>query len=301
MNFKKESEKEKLTPKDALLNLTRILPVTHANTLINKICPFFIYKEDMKYIYKNFPIKFNINTSDPLGPFIESEYNKDENSYRSPWSNTYFPSKESTKILPKELRFLEEKINTIIKLYLKIYYNPENTISSAYINFSDISHGFNCCVLIESKIKNSEILDENSFLDSTNIINVKFVRERNREEYKVLYTTNTTFLFKLKMKNSEFEFNGTENCENKKNAYISDYFQAKTHLENIGKSIEENEGKLRLKLDKIYLEKNNYICKEIRSSDEETKNKVNNLKNIFSEFERDAARRMRAENRKFND
>ena len=103
------------------------------------------------------------------------------------------------------------------------------------------------------------------------------------------------------MKNSEFEFNGTENCENKKNAYISDYFQVKTHLENIGKSIEENEGKLRLKLDKIYLEKNNYICKEIRSNDDETKNKVNNLKNIFSEFERDAARRMRAENRKFND
>ena len=27
---------------------------------------FFIYKEEMTDIYKNFPLKFSINTSDPL-------------------------------------------------------------------------------------------------------------------------------------------------------------------------------------------------------------------------------------------
>ena len=70
----------------------------------------------MTDIYKNFPLKFSINTSDPLGPFIESEYNKDENSFRSPWSNTYYPKKESNKLLPKELRLLEEKIKMIIRI-----------------------------------------------------------------------------------------------------------------------------------------------------------------------------------------
>ena len=51
---------------------------------------------------------------------------------------------------------------------------------------------------------------------------------------------------------SECEFNGTENCDCNKSTYIKDYFENKTHLEFIGKSIEENEGKLRLKLDNVF-------------------------------------------------
>ena len=132
----KQKEETKIDEKGALINLTKILPVTEADTLIQKICPFFIDKIYMRNIYRNFPLNFKINNSDPLGPFIESEFNKDENSFRSPWSNTYFPAKESGKRLPKELRALEEKINSIIKLYLKMYYSPD-AISSAYITFTD--------------------------------------------------------------------------------------------------------------------------------------------------------------------
>ena len=307
MSYKHKEEKEKLDPKTAILNLTKILSVTEADILINQISPFFIYREERKNISKNFPSKFSINTSDPLGPFIESEYNRDEDSYRSPWSNTYFPKKESNKHLPKELRSLEEKINKLIKLYLKMYYSPDS-ISSAYINFIDesISNGFTCCVMIESKINDSPVIDQSSFLESTNIINVKFLREKsedpNKEKIKVVYKTNTAFLFKLKMKNEECEFNGTECCDCNKTSYIKVYFEEKTHLEYIGKTIEENEEKLRLKLDKIYLEKNNFICNEIRTKDVENKNRVNTLKNIFTEFEKYAAsRKMKAEARKYQE
>ena len=70
-------------------------------------------------------------------------------------------------------------------------------------------------------------------------------------------------------------------------------------MEFIGKSIEENEEKLRFKLDKIYLGKNNFICNEIRNNDDENKNRVNNLKNICTEFEKYAAsRKMKAEAKK---
>ena len=201
MSFKLQDDSQPIDAKNALLNLTKILPVTEAHTLITKICPFFVYKEEMRNINKNFPIKYNINNSDPLGPFIESEYNKDENSYRSPWSNTYFPQKDSNKLLTKELRALEEKINMLIKLYLKIYYSPD-AISSAYISFTDesISSGFNCCVIISSKINNSQNLDPISFLESTNIINVKFMKERskgqNKELIKAIYKINTIFYIK---------------------------------------------------------------------------------------------------------
>ena len=134
----KSKHEEILDPKKAILNLTKILPVSQASILNLKICPFFVLKEEMKDIYRNFPLPFSINNSDPLGPFIQSEYNKDGDSYRSPWSNTYFPPKESDKLLPKELRELEQKINQLIKVYLKVYYS-EDAISSAYIMFQDES------------------------------------------------------------------------------------------------------------------------------------------------------------------
>ena len=299
----KQKEETKIDEKGALINLTKILPVTEADTLIQKICPFFIDKIYMRNIYRNFPLNFKINNSDPLGPFIESEFNKDENSFRSPWSNTYFPAKESGKRLPKELRALEEKINSIIKLYLKMYYSPD-AISSAYITFTDesISNGFNCNILIQSKFNNSKVLDPSSFLETTNIISVKFMKARdkdsNKEKIKVIYNTNTILLFKIKMKDSDCEFNGTESCNCNKPTYIKDYFETKTHLEYIGKSVEENEGKLRSKLDKISLGKNNFICKEIRNNDEGNKNRIINLKNICTEFEKYAERKMRAEGKK---
>jgi len=304
MSFKPKEEEKKLEKKDVLLNLTKILPVTEANNVIHKICPFFITKDEMRNIYRNFPLHYKINYSDSLGPFIESEFNKDGTSYRSPWSNKYFPAKENGKHLPKELRALEEKINMIIKLYLKMYYSSD-AISSAYITFTDasISNGFNCNILIQGKIDNSNVLDKSSFLETTNIISVKFMRgrdkETNRETLKVIYNTNTILLFKIKMKDSECEFNGTESCSCNKPTFIKDYFETKTHLEYIGKSIEENEGKLRAKLDTIYLKKNNYICKEIRNNDEGNKNRINNLKNICTEFEKYAEeRRKKAEGKK---
>ena len=296
----KSRHEEILDPKKAILNLTKILPVSQASTLNLKICPFFVLKEEMKDIYRNFPLPFSINNSDPLGPFIESEFNKDRDSYRSPWSNTYFPPKESDKLLPKELRELEQKINQLIKVYLKVYYS-EDAISSAYIMFQDesISNGFLCCVFIKSSVKNSDNLSDDSFLESTNIISVKFMRERtdtpNKEKIKVIYKANTMFLFKLGFKNLEnFEYNGTKFCECTNSTYINNYFDYEKHLKYIGKSIEENEGNLRLKLDKIYLEKNNYICKEIRieeGQDGETNSQINNLKKVCTEFEKFAKKK----------
>ena len=120
----------------------------------------------------------------------------------------------------------------------------------------------------------------------------------NKKKIKVIYKTNTIFLFKLELNSLEnAAYNGTKFCDCMKTTYITNYFDYENHLKYIGKSIEENEGNLRLKLDKIYLEKINYICKEIRmedGQDGQKNNQIKNLKNICSEFEK-YARRMKAE------
>jgi capping protein beta len=305
MSLKYRNEETIDDPKKAILNLTKILPVTESSILNTEICPFFLLSIEKKDIQKSFPLPFNINNSDTLGPFIESEYNKDGDSYRSPWSNKFFPPKESDKLLPNELRELEERLNKIIKLYIKLYYS-EDAISSAYVSFQDesISNGFTCCVFIKSKIVNSEYLKHTSFLESSNIISIKFIRERsndpNKERNKIIYRTNTLFSFKLDLKElANCTYNGTLNTFSTKTTYTNNYLDYDKHLKYIGNSIEENERTLRLKIDQVYLEKNNYICKEIRTDEGqngETNSKINNLKNIFTEFEKFATqRKMKAE------
>ena len=71
------------------------------------------------------PTPISINNSDSLGKFINSEFNHDDESYRSPWSNQYFPIKESKKRLVNEFRELELKLNKIIKMYSKLNYGED--------------------------------------------------------------------------------------------------------------------------------------------------------------------------------
>lgn len=53
-----------------------------------------------------------VETSDPNGPFLKTEFNRDGDSYRSPLSNKYFP--ESEGYLPQgELRRIEEIGNVL--------------------------------------------------------------------------------------------------------------------------------------------------------------------------------------------
>jgi capping protein beta len=45
--------------------------------------------------------------------FLKHEYNRDGDSYRSPWSNNYFPACEATFFPSAPLLALEQKANGI--------------------------------------------------------------------------------------------------------------------------------------------------------------------------------------------
>ena len=61
--------------------------------------------------------------------FLKCEYNKDGDSYRSPWTNKYFPEivieeGEEEPIYPSgELREMEVKANAVFARYAKLYYD----------------------------------------------------------------------------------------------------------------------------------------------------------------------------------
>jgi capping protein beta len=88
-----------------------------------------------------------VDTSAGGKPFIKHEYNRDGESYRSPWSNTYFPPIEGGFYPSSQNLLLEKKANQIFEQYVRIYYD-EPAVSSVYITDSQ-TDGFNACYLVK--------------------------------------------------------------------------------------------------------------------------------------------------------
>ncbi|KAF6146335.1 hypothetical protein GIB67_020429 [Kingdonia uniflora] len=78
--------------------------------------------------------------------FILCEYNRDADSYRSPWSNKYHPLLEDVSYPSVELRKLEIEANDVFAIYRDQYY--EGGISSVYMWEND-TEGFVACFLIK--------------------------------------------------------------------------------------------------------------------------------------------------------
>ncbi len=71
-----------------------------------------------------------VEHSDPLGPFLKTEFNRDGDAYRSPLSNKYFPESEGYQ--PHgDLRRIEEIGNVLFTEYTKLYYGA-GAISSFF-------------------------------------------------------------------------------------------------------------------------------------------------------------------------
>lgn len=63
--------------------------------------------------------------------FLLCDYNRDMDSYRSPWSNQYFPALPDGDTPPAHLRRLESHANEVFDAYREQYY--EGGVSSAYL------------------------------------------------------------------------------------------------------------------------------------------------------------------------
>merc|ERR1712176_1007497 len=83
-------------------------------------------------------------------PFILCDYNRDGDSYRSPFSNKYFPPCEEGFMIPERLRELEVRCNSVFDTYRQLYY--EGGISSVYLWDQEETGGFAGVFLIKKEV-----------------------------------------------------------------------------------------------------------------------------------------------------
>ncbi|KAJ8510378.1 hypothetical protein OPV22_000812 [Ensete ventricosum] len=181
--------------------------------------------------------------------FILCEYNRDADSYRSPWSNKYFPPLEDGPLPSAQLRKLEIEANEVFTVYRDQYY--EGGISSVYI-WEDHNESFIACFLIKKDGSRTGhgrrgYLQEGSW-DAVHVIEVG-----PEEEGTAHYCLTSTVMLSLTTENKS---SGTFNLSGSIRRQMShDLSVAEGHLCNMGKMIEEMEGKLRNSLDQVYFGK----------------------------------------------
>ena len=78
--------------------------------------------------------------------FLLCDYNRDGDSYRSPWSNQYEPALDDGAMPSERLRKMEIEANTAFDQYREMYF--EGGVSSVYL--WDRDHGFAGVVLIKN-------------------------------------------------------------------------------------------------------------------------------------------------------
>jgi len=239
---------------DAALDLMRRLPPQKAEKnlsdcidLVPELCEDLLASVDQ-------PLRI-LKDSKNGRDYLLCDYNRDGDSYRSPWSNTYDPPLSDGAKPSDQLRELEVNTNAAIDSYREMYY--EGGISSVYL--WDLDHGFAGAILIKkvgdlsTKIKGC--------WDSIHVIEVQEKSNGRNAHYK-LTSTIMLWLQTSKAASGTMNLGGNLTRQVEKDNVLN---ESNSHICNIGRLIEEMENKMRNTLNEIYFGKTKDIVNDLRS------------------------------------
>jgi len=189
--------------------------------------------------------------------YLLCDYNRDGDSYRSPWSNKYDPSLSDGAKPSKKLRDLEVQANEAFDIYRDLYF--EGGVSSVYC-WDLEGNDFASCILVKKTQDHSKQGQPmKGTWDSIHVVEVESGKKTSN------YRLTSTVMLGLETKEAatgRVSLSGSLTRQDEKSLSSPDY---KSHVANIGKMVEEMEFKLRATLDTIYFGKTKDIVNELRS------------------------------------
>jgi capping protein beta len=193
---------------------------------------------------------------DPVNgkPFLLCDYNRDGDSFRSPWSSEYDPPLDDGLQPTHELRKIECLLNEVFSYYVEQYYGAE-AISSVYCWDLEDAEGFASCWLVKKDASSSKYVKAGSW-DSIHVVDAR-KREAGGKAYT--YRLTSTVMVSFGVENAKFgeaDLSGSLIRQHEQGGAASD---ARGHAANIGKMIEDMENDLRGAVEGIYLSKSNEI------------------------------------------
>lgn len=184
--------------------------------------------------------------------YLLCDYNRDGDSYRSPWSNKYDPPISDGAVPSDKLRSLEVKANQAFDTYREMYF--ESGICSVYL--WDLDHGFAGVVLIKKAGDNDKI---KGCWDSIHVVEVQ---EKGRSAHYKLTSTVMLWLQTIKEGSGTMNLGGSLTRQAEADHPIG---EGSPHISNLGRMVEDMENKIRSTLNEIYFGKTKDIVNDLRS------------------------------------
>lgn len=190
--------------------------------------------------------------------YLLCDYNRDGDSYRSPWSNKYDPHLGDGAKPSSKLRDLEVQMNDAFDIYRDLYY--EGGVSSVYcwdLEGSD----FAACILVKkSQDHSKQGQPMKGTWDSIHVVEVECSKKSAQ------YRLTSTVMLGIETKDAttgKVSLSGSLTRQSESSGNISG---PDSHVQNIGKMVEDMEFKLRATLDTIYFGKTKDIVNDLRQS-----------------------------------
>jgi len=191
--------------------------------------------------------------------YLLCDYNRDGDSYRSPWSNKYDPPLSDGAVPSAKLRQQESQANDAFDVYRDLYF--EGGVSSVYM--WDLDNGFAACILIKkTQDQSKKGQPMKGTWDSIHVIEVDEKAKKGSGHYKL----TSTVMLGIETENEStgrISLAGSLTRQEEKDVNID---LNNTNLTNIGRMVEDMENKLRTTLEIIYFGKTKDIVNDLRNS-----------------------------------
>ncbi|OCT45719.1 F-actin-capping protein subunit beta [Cladophialophora carrionii] len=193
--------------------------------------------------------------------YLLCDYNRDGDSYRSPWSNEFSPPLDDATYPSDRVRKMEVEANSAFEVYRQMYY--EGGIGSVYL--WDLDDGFAGVVLLKKKE------GKDAGWDSIHVFEVDERRGGATSSKTCHYKLTSTVILHLGRESEslgELTLAGSMTRQVEADLVVESVGangKDGGHVVNAGRLIEDMEGKMRNMLQEVYFGKAKDVVGDLRS------------------------------------
>eukprot|EP00708_Paratrimastix_pyriformis_P004411 GAFH01003288.1.p2 GENE.GAFH01003288.1~~GAFH01003288.1.p2 ORF type:complete len:306 (-),score=27.12 GAFH01003288.1:54-917(-) len=203
--------------------------------------------------------------------YLISDFNRDGDSYRSPWTSQYFPTNDGQGAQPiPPLRELEQDLHSTMETYRELYFN--GGIQSSYVwALPTAENGFAACTLIKKECDNVQKGLTKGCWDSIHVFEVTpSTNSPAPGSAGTLFTYKLTTTIMLTLTVGSLNLSGNVTRQNVRDDYITHAPNTPQgridHIKNMGSLLEETESRLRSHVETLYFQKMKEIVGYLHSS-----------------------------------
>lgn len=234
------------------LNIMRRMPPSHIQENLSGLLN--LAPDLMDELLQRVDQPLEVATDSDGRQYLLCDYNRDGDSYRSPWTNTYDPPVDDGFLPSDSLRELETTMNEVFDAYRELYYN--GGVSSVYL--WDMEGGFAGCFLIKKDVAAEQFVKKGSW-ESIHVMEVK-----ENGDGRHVYKLTTTIMLSMGVENGQVGDANLSGSLTRQMERTLPVTVNKPHVVNMGSLIEDMEIDCRSNLDGLYIQKTREVINSMR-------------------------------------